>query len=436
MRLFAVPIALAIAAGAPRAQTNPGEPRATGEIHVAELRGIVHPLSATYLVEAIDRADAAGAALLVIEIDTPGGLVDSTKEIVQRMLAAQTPIAVHVCPSGARAASAGFLILMGADVAAMAPGTNTGAAHPVDATGAGGDETLMEKAASDLAAFARTIAQNRGRNVELAESAVTESAAFTESEALAEGLIDLVARDRADLLQQLDQRSVRRFDGKSVVLSTKGEVVAPLDRSFAQRVLGPLLRPELVLLLLGIGITGIYIELTHPGLIVPGVIGVLCLLLFALAFQYLPISTVGLALIALGLTLFLLELKIVSHGLLSVGGLACLVSGLLLLFPRDIPALRVSPAFVVPLAVAVGGVMALLVVLVTRAQRARVATGSEGMLAEVGVAATEIAPRGKVQVHGELWNARCRTPVARGESVRVVQVDGLELVVEKEEKTT
>jgi membrane-bound serine protease (ClpP class) len=328
------------------------------------------------------------------------------------------------------------LILMGADVAAMAPGTNTGAAHPVDATGAGGDETLMEKAASDLAAFARTIAQNRGRNVELAESAVTESAAFTESEALAEGLIDLVARDRADLLQQLDQRSVRRFDGKSVVLSTKGEVVAPLDRSFAQRVLGPLLRPELVLLLLGIGITGIYIELTHPGLIVPGVIGVLCLLLFALAFQYLPISTVGLALIALGLTLFLLELKIVSHGLLSVGGLACLVSGLLLLFPRDIPALRVSPAFVVPLAVAVGGVMALLVVLVTRAQRARVATGSEGMLAEVGVAATEIAPRGKVQVHGELWNARCRTPVARGESVRVVQVDGLELVVEKEEKTT
>src|SRR5262245_55321420 len=300
------------------------------EIHVAELRGIVHPLSAGCLIDALERADAAHAELLVIELDTPGGLVDSTKEVVQKMLAARTPIAVYVAPSGARAASAGFLLLLAADVAAMAPGTNTGAAHPVDASGANSkDDIGLEKAESDLAAFARTIAANRKRNVELAEKAVRESVSFTETEALEQGLVDLVARDRADLFTKLDGRTVRRFDGSEVVLDANGPIAEPLERSTIQRILGPLLRPELVLLLLGIGMMGLYVELTHPGLIFPGVVGVLCLLLFALAFQYLPMSTVGLLVVALGLVLFVLELKVVSHGLLTVGGIACLVVGLM-----------------------------------------------------------------------------------------------------------
>jgi membrane-bound serine protease (ClpP class) len=405
-----------------------------GAIHTAELRGIVHPLSAGYLVDAIEHADSSGAALLVIEVDTPGGLVDPTKELVQRMLAARTPIAVFVSPSGARAASAGFLILAAADVAAMAPGTNTGAAHPVDVgVGSGAGDVMLEKAASDLAAFARTLALNRGRNVELAERAVTESASFTEREALEQGVIDLVASDREDLLRQLDGRAVRRFDGAEVVLATRGSVQPPLEPSFVQRWLGPLLRPELVLLLLGVGITGLYVELTHPGLILPGVVGVLCLLLFALAFQILPVDWIGLALIALGLALFLLEIKVVSFGLLTAGGFVCVVLGLSLLFPRDVPALRVPLGYVLPLAISVAAAIGFVTWNAARAQRLPVATGAEGMLGEVGRAATDLAPEGKVAVHGELWNARSDGFVGRGDAVRVVGLEGLTLTVERKE---
>src|SRR5262245_16741991 len=244
----------------------------------------------------------------------------------------EVPVVVYVAPSGARAASAGFLLLIAADVAAMAPGTNTGAAHPIDASREASQPDIgLKKAESDLAAFARTIAQNRVRNVELAEKAVTESAAFTEGEALEKRLIDVVARDRSELLALLDGRRVRRFDGTDEVLATRGPVLEPLERSLIQRTLGPLLRPELVLLLLGIGVVGLYVELSHPGLIAPGVIGVLCLLLFALAFQYLPINVVGLLLVVLGLILFLLEIKVASYGLLTLGGFACLLTGLLMM---------------------------------------------------------------------------------------------------------
>ena len=413
---------------------------AQGEIHVAELRGIVHPLSAGYLIDSIDRADERHAALLVIDLDTPGGLVDSTKEVVQRMLAAKTPIAVYVSPSGARAASAGFLLLLAADVAAMSPGTNTGAAHPIDASGSASKEDIgLEKAESDLAAFARTIAKNRGRNVGLAERAVTESISFTEEEALDQGLVDLVAKSRADLLADLDGRAIRRFDGSETVLDLKGPIAEPLERSTIHRILSPLLRPELVLLLLGLGMMGLYVELSHPGLILPGVVGVLCLLLFALAFQYLPMNTVGLLVVVLGLVLFVLELKVVSHGLLAAGGVACLIVGLMMIFPRDIPALRVSWTFVLPLALAMGGSMALVLFLVTRARTAPVTTGVEGMVGETGRAETDLqpgGPEGKVHVHGELWTARTTSNVARGEEIRVVGVEGMKLLVQRKERET
>jgi membrane-bound serine protease (ClpP class) len=427
MSVLAVLLALAASVSPPQG----------GAIQVARLDGIVHPLSAEYLVDAIERADEQGAALLLIEVDTPGGLVDSTKEIVQRMLSARTPIAVYVSPSGARAASAGFLLLIGADIAAMAPGTNTGAAHPIDASGAAPpDDIGMAKAQADLAAFARTLASNRGRNVELAEKAVTESAAFTENEALDRGLIDFVARDRGELLERLEGRRIRRFDGSRQLISTRGPVSEALEPTLVQRLVGPLLRPELVLLLLGVGMLGLYVEFTHPGLIFPGVIGVLCLLLFALAFHYLPINAIGLLLVALGAMLFVLELKITSHGLLALGGVTCLWLGLLMLLPRDVPALRVSPAFVTPLALAIAATMACIVVLASRAQHVRVATGIQAMIGEIGSAESDIDATGKVHVHGELWDARSDSPIARGADVRVVAVEGLKVVVEKKESSS
>jgi membrane-bound serine protease (ClpP class) len=415
---------------------------ASGSVLVATLKNeIIHPLTAEYLIDSIDRADEEHAELLVIELDTPGGLVDSTKRIVQRMNAARTPIVVFVSPSAGRAASAGFFILIAADVAAMAPATNTGAAHPIDAAGiagkpeAKGDDPRsadigLEKAENDLAAFVRTTALHRGRNVELSEKAVRESASYTEGEALDQGLIDFVAKDRAELLEKLDGRTVRRFDGTEVVVHTHGPVRV-LEKTFVQAALGPLLHPEIVLLLLGLGVMGLYVEISHPGMIFPGVIGVLCLLLFALAFQFLPVNTVGLLLVALGLGLFVLEVKFTSYGALTLGGFACLLLGLLLMFPRDVPALRVSIAFVLPLAIAMAGVMGFFLILVARSQRTPIATGMEGMVGEIGHATTAVAPEGKVYVHGETWNARSTSPVEGGAEVRVLAVEGTRLVIEK-----
>ena len=409
-----------------------------GDVLVAPLRNeIIHPLTAQYLVQSIARADEEKAELLVIEIDTPGGLVDSTKEIIQAMNASKTPIAVYVTPSAGRAASAGFFILVAADVAAMAPTTNTGAAHPVDVSGVAGnqekkDDVGLAKAENDLAAFVRTLAENRGRNVELAEKAVRESASYTEHEALDQNLIDLVARDRADLLEILDGKPVRRFDGTEQVLHTRG-VVRVLEKSFLQSALGPLLHPQLVLLLLGLGVMGLYVEISHPGMIFPGVVGVLCLLLAALAFQFLPVNTVGLLLVAVGLGLFVLELKVVSYGALTIAGFACLILGLLLMFPRDVPALHVPLGFVLPLAFAIGGVMTIFVVLVTRAQRVPVATGTQGMIGEIGRASTAISPEGKVFVHGEHWDARSASAIPPGQHVRVLAIEGTRLLVEPTE---
>jgi membrane-bound serine protease (ClpP class) len=413
-------------------------PRADGDVLVAPLRNeIIQPLTAQYLVDSIREADDQKAELLLIELDTPGGLVQTTQEVVQRMLVAKTPIAVYVAPSGAHAASAGFILMLASDVAAMAPGTHTGAAHPIDLSGVAGmpqmkDDVMLEKAESDLTAFARTLAQPRGRNVIQAEEGVKNSVSFTEDEAREKKLIEYVARDREDLLKQLDGKTIRRFDGSTVVLHTRG-AVREVEKSMLQAWVGPLLHPELVLLLLGLGLMALFVEISHPGMIFPGVVGVLCLLLAALAFQFLPVNAIGLALIALGLGLFVLELKVASYGALTIGGFACLLLGLLFVFPRDVPALRVSFGFLLPLAIAVGGVMTFFVVLVTRAQRTPVATGTQGMVGEEGRAATAVGAEGKVYVHGELWDARSASSVAAGDPVRVLAVEGARVVVEKKE---
>ncbi len=411
----------------------------SGEVFVATIHDeIIHPLTAQYLIDSIDRADEEHAEILVIELDTPGGLVQLTESLVQRMLVAKTPIAVYVSPSGAHAASAGFILMLASDVAAMSPGTHTGAAHPIGLAGVAGvpqstkDDIGLAKAESDLTAFARTLAEPRGRNSIQAQEGVKESVSFTESEALADGLIDLVAKDRADLLEKLDGKTVRRFDGTEVVVHTRGPVRV-LEKTFVQAALGPLLHPEIVLLLLGLGVMGLYVEISHPGMIFPGVVGVLCLLLFALAFQYLPVNTVGLLLVALGLGLFVLELKFTSYGALTLGGFACLLLGLLMMFPRDVPALRVSIAFVLPLAITMAAVMGFFLILVARAQRTPIATGTDGMIGEIGRAATAVAPEGRVYVHGETWDARSTTPIVSGAEVRVLAVEGTRLVIEKKE---
>jgi membrane-bound serine protease (ClpP class) len=411
----------------------------SGEVFVATLHNeIIHSLSAEYLVDCIERADEEHAELLVIELDTPGGMIQTTEGLVQRMLAAKTPIAVYVSPSGAHAASAGFILMLASDVAVMSPGTHTGAAHPIDLAGVAGapqstkEDIGLQKAESDFTAFARTLAGRRGRNVIQAQEGVKNSVSFTESEALADDLIDLVAVDRTDLLEKLDGRTVRRFDGTEVVIHTRGPVRV-LEKTFVQGAIGPLLHPEIVLLLLGLGIMGLYVEISHPGMIFPGVVGVLCLLLFALAYQFLPVNTVGLLLIGLGLGLFVLELKFTSYGALTLGGFACLLLGLLLMFPRDVPALRVSIAFVLPLAIAMAGVMGFFLILVARSQRTPIATGMEGMVGEIGHAATAVAPEGKVYVHGETWDARSTSPVVSGAEVRVLAVEGSRLVIEKKE---
>ena len=402
---------------------------------VANVEALIHPVSAEYMVETINRADAAGAALLVFILETPGGLVDSTRTIVTRMLAAKTPIAVFVAPSGARAASAGFLITIASDVAAMAPGTHIGAAHPVSGQGEKMDETMAKKAASDVAAYARTLASGRGRNVEWAEEAVRESRAFTEDEALkaTPPLIDLVATDVPDLLKKLDGREIRRFDGRVQTLHTAGARVETLRMTFRQQVLSTLAHPNIAYILLSLGVLGLTIELWSPGAVLPGVVGGICLLLAFFTFQVLPVNYAGVLLILFGLGLLVLEVKVASYGVLAVGGIVSLVLGSMILIDAPTPELRVSLSLIVPVVVALSAILLFLVRLAVLSQRRRSVTGVSGMLGATGTALTAIPAggEGRVSVHGEIWTARSAEAQAAGDTVLISGVDGLVLTVRR-----
>lgn len=411
------------------------EPPAPPPVYSAIVDALIHPVSAEFMVEAMDRADHAGASLLVFTLQTPGGLLDSTRTIVTHMLAAKTPVAVFVGPSGNRAASAGFLITIAADVAAMAHGTHIGAAHPVEGGGEKLDETMAKKRASDVAADARTWAAGRGRNVQLADEAVRESRSFTEEEALRASppLIDVIATDIPDLLRQLDGRTVRRFDGRTVVLHTAGAPVVVLEMNWRQRLLSALAHPNIAYLLLSLGVLGLTIELWNPGAVLPGVAGGVCLLLAFFTFQVLPVNYVGLLLILFGVALLVLEVKIASHGVLSVGGIASLLFGSLMLMDSSAPELRVSLTVILPV---VGGLSAILVVLVRLAiasQRRRPTTGDVGMIGERGRVLSAIAPGqpGRVATHGEIWTAEADAAIAEGEEVTVQRVQGLLLTVRR-----
>ena len=404
----------------------------------AEIDALIHPVSAEFIAQAIERADDEDAALVVLVLRTPGGLVDSTRDINTSIIEAETPVVVYVGPSGTRAASAGFLITIAADVAAMAPGTHIGAAHPVSGTGQAMDETAAEKAASDVAAYARSLASQRERNVELAEKAVTDSQSFTEREALeAEPpLIDLVAADLDALIEQLDGREVKRWDGGTVTLRTAGARVEQVEMNWRQRLLSAVAHPQVAVLLFSLGTLGLTIELWNPGAILPGIVGGLCLLLAFFAFQILPINYVGLLLILFGLALLVAEMLTATYGLLATGGLVAMVLGALMVVDSPAPELQLGWPFILPSMLALGLIVMLLTRLGVRSQLTRPVTGRSGMLEQPG-RTTEPIPAGgagTVLTHGELWSATSDEEIGADEPVRVVAVEGMRLVVKRQQQ--
>jgi membrane-bound serine protease (ClpP class) len=403
---------------------------ARADVPVVELNGVVHAVSAGHVVAAIDKADAQGAPLLILQLDTPGGLGSAMRQIVDRMLRSRTPVAVLVAPSGARAASAGFIILVAADVAAMAPGTNTGAAHPVAGLGQM-DEVMSKKVTSDAAAYIRSKAAVRGRNVEMAEKAVVESRSFTEKEALDQKLIDLVVKDAEELVRALEGREVARFDGSRVTLRLAGHRTVAWTMNWRQTVLSVIAEPAILFLLLLGAMAGIGAELSHPGLIFPGVLGVFCLVLFLFATQVIPINGAGVLLIVLAMALFAAEVKVTSYGLLTVGGLAAMILGAMMLVDAPIPEMRVPLSAVLPGALAVAAGAFLLVRMVLDAQRRQPSTGAAGMIGRQGIAAGPLDPDGWVLVAGERWQASAEAAVSAGDRVEVLAVDGLRLRVRR-----
>ena len=396
----------------------------------------INAASARRLTRAIDEAETAGDSLLLIELDTPGGDAETTEELVKRMLASKVPIAVWVGPSGARAASGGFYLLIAADVAAMAPGTRTGAASAVYGMGKSDEgDVLLKKMTSDLAALARAIAEHRGRDVASCERAVLSADAFTDGAAHKAGLVDLVAKDRADLLGQLDGRAIRRFDGSTTTLALAHAAVNGSQQTRSQkieeRVGGFFVNPSVVYLLLLIGLAGLYAEFNHPGAVLPGVVGGIALILFAFGARTLSVSVLGLLLVVTGLVLFVLEIKIVSHGMLTVGGVLCVVAGSVLLFPGKDGDLRPPLAVVLPGSLTLAALCIAATRLAIKARRLPIASGREGLRGEIGVVDLPLTPGGTVLVHGELWKAQAASgPLEAGTRVRIVNVRDLVVDVE------
>ena len=429
---------LALAVCLPQTSLRSTSPPGTDSalIVLAEVDSIIQPVSAEFMIQTLERAEADHAGLVVFTLRTPGGLVDSTRAIVTRMLAASMPVAIFVGPTGARAASAGFILTIAADVAAMAPGTHIGAAHPVTGDGQKMDETMSKKAAQDVAAYVRTLATARHRNVTLAEQAVNDSRAFTEEEALhaSPPLIDLLAKDVPDLLEKLDGRTIRRFDGATAVLRTSGARLTKREMTLRQRVLSAIAHPNIAYLLLSLGMLGLTIELWTPGAVLPGIVGGVSLLLAFFALSLLPVNYAGLLLILLGLMLFALEIKVTSYGLLTAGGVISLVFGSMILMDSPAPEFQLSLRIVLPVAVAFATIAVMLVRLGVAAQRRPAVTGIAGMIGEAGRAVTPIGPTqpGRVAVHGEIWDATAVQPVAEGARVRIIAIDGLRVTVHPE----
>ncbi|PYU91424.1 MAG: serine protease [Acidobacteria bacterium] len=402
-----------------------------------DLNGAIDPITAEFVVKSIDRAEAESAEFLLIRLQTPGGFGMSMEEIISRMLNSKVPVVVYVTPSGAKAASAGFFVLLAADVAVMAPGTNTGAAHPLMAIGGfpvdGGEaaKTLTQKITSNATAFLRSIASKRNRNVAEAEKGVTESKSFTDAEALEKNLIDMVAKDETELLRRLDGYKVHMFSGRERTLRVRDQPVADYEMTTRQKFLSTISQPNLALLLGLAGLILLYFEFSNPGFVAPGVIGAICLLLSILGFSFLPINYVGALLILLAIGLFVAEVKVQGFGILGLGGVVSMVIGMLILVDSPDPALRIGLKTALSMALPFAIIFTILVVAMFKSLKQAVTTGDVGMVGLIGIADTEINSGGRVRVRGEYWAARSSTPIPPGRPVRVIGVDNLLLKVEE-----
>jgi membrane-bound serine protease (ClpP class) len=390
----------------------------------------IQPISEEYIARAIAEAARRKDQAVLIEINTPGGLVDSTRQIIEHITTSAVPVIIYVTPSGSRAASAGFFILESADIAAMAPGTNTGAAHPVVLGGGKMDDVMKEKMENDAAALMRSVASRRGRNVDVAESTVRQSKSFTDQEALSQHLIDYVASNESELLKQIDGKTFKRFNGQEVTLKTEGQSLSPFNMTLKERILAYLMDPNIAFLLLAIGALSLYIEFNHPGAVIPGTVGVVFILLAAFALNLLPTRFAALVLILGAFALFAAEAKFASHGVLTIGGIVLLTLGGLLLVDSPIPEMQVHLTTALAVSIPLGLITAFLMSIALKARRNKIVTGEQGLVGETGVARTALAPHGKVFVHGELWDAVATTPLAAGLPVVVRAVHGLTLQVD------
>jgi membrane-bound serine protease (ClpP class) len=403
---------------------------ASAEVLKIVVNDTIQPITGEYIARAIGEAQRRNDQALLIEINTPGGLVESTREIIEKITTSSVPVIVYVAPSGSRAGSAGIFILEAADIAAMAPGTNAGAAHPVVLGGEKLDDIMKQKIENDTAALMRSVVSRRGRNVDAAESAVRQSKAFTDQEALTQRLIDYVASSQEDLFRQMEGKSFKRFNGQEVTLKLSGEAVVPFGMTLKERILDYLMDPNIAFILLAIGALALYAEFNHPGAVVPGTVGVVFILIAVFALNLLPTRFAALGLILAAFALFAAEAKFATHGVLTVGGITLLTLGGLLLVDSPIPEMRVHLLTALAVSIPLGLITAFLMSIALKARRNKRVSGSEGLIGETGVAQTTLSPRGKIFVHGELWDAVSSAEVSIGQSVVVRRVDGLVLRVE------
>jgi len=399
------------------------------EVMIIELEGAIGPATATFLSRGIKKAEDKGAVLVIVRLDTPGGLASSMRTMVKSILNSRVPVVVYVSPQGAGAASAGVMVTVAAHVAAMAPGTNIGAAHPVTAGGKDMQKTMTEKVVNDMASYGRGIAQQKGRNAEWVEKAIRESVSITADEAVKKNVVDLVAKDVDELLKLLEGREISLREGK-IVLKTAGLAKTRYKPGARDRILKTISDPNIAYILMMIGLAGLYFELSHPGAIFPGVIGAISLILAFYSFQTLPVNYAGLLLIALAIIFFIMEIKVTSYGALSLGGLISLTIGSIMLFDD----LKVSLRLMAPTVVLVGGFFVVVSTLAFRAYRTQPKSGKEGMVGEIGLVKEDIDPEGLIFVHGEYWRATAEERIEADEKVEVEGADGLILRVRKADK--
>jgi membrane-bound serine protease (ClpP class) len=428
MVLLAAGAAFFLAAVAPGLVLQAAEEKRIVDVIV--VNEVITPPIGEYIVKSIRQAAESGSEAIVIQLDTPGGLDLSMRDIIKEMLNASVPVVVYVSPQGARAASAGVLITISAQVAAMAPGTNIGAAHPV-AMGLGkADETMMEKVENDAVAYGRGIAQQKGRNADWVEEAIRKSVSVTAEEALKLNVIDVIAKDVNELLEKIDGRDVKLVSGNRV-LKTKGADLNKKEMGFREKVLITISNPNIAYILFLLGLAGLYFEFSSPGVVLPGIIGAISLILAFFAFQTLPVNYAGILLILLAVILFIAEIKVISHGVLTMGGVVSLILGSIMLFESPDPALRVSWSVLVPTVAIVSLFFIAVISIAVRAQMRKVLTGGEGMIGAVGDTASEVFGRGKVIIRGEYWDASSKVPIGKGRPVKVVRVNGLKIEVEE-----